>query len=206
MKYFKYLILTTLFFCSSIFADTQLSSAVQLTRLLNQFTTLKANFTQKTVDINNQVLQTSNGNVMLQRPGHFRWETLQPSHQIVTTNGNTIWVYDVDLKQATKESLKHIPVNPAKLLSGHVAVLLKQFTIHLIPHQNIMVFQLIPKKPNKEFCSLALAFSHEKLISMQIENSLKETTTFDFSDLELNTSLSPTVFEFSAPAGVDVLS
>ena len=123
MKHPKYLILITLLFCTSILADTQLSSAVQLTRLLNQFTTLKANFTQKTVDINNQVLQKSNGNVMLQRPGHFRWETLAPSHQIVTTNGNTLWVYDVDLKQATKESLKHIPVNPAKLLSGHVAVL-----------------------------------------------------------------------------------
>src|SRR3990167_1363509 len=188
MRHIKFMLIINLFLCHTILADT-LSSADQLTRLLDQFTTLQAQFTQTTTDLNQNVLQMSRGNVMLERPGRFRWDTLQPSHQIVITNGNVLWIYDVDLKQATKQSIENMPMNPAKLLSGHVATLLKQFSIHMIPHQNIMVFQLIPKKPNRAFRSIALAFSHEKLQSRQIENTMEQTTRFNFSNVRLNDSL-----------------
>ena len=198
------MLIINLFLCHTILADT-LSSADQLTRLLDQFTTLQAQFTQTTTDLNQNVLQMSRGNVMLERPGRFRWDTLQPSHQIVITNGNVLWIYDVDLKQATKQSIENMPMNPAKLLSGHVATLLKQFSIHMIPHQNIMVFQLIPKKPNRAFRSIALAFSHEKLQSMQIENTMEQTTRFNFSNVRLNDSLPASAFYFIVPSGVNVL-
>lgn len=204
MKRLAYFILIFCFFCTTLFADTQPVSA-QLVALLNQFITLKANFTQTTVDLNQQILQNSNGTVILKRPGHFRWETMKPTHQIVITNDNTVWIYDVDLKQATKQSLQNLPINPATLLSGHIDTLLKQFTVHLIPHHNIMVFQLMPKTPNNAFRSVALVFANSKLKSMHIENNMGQTTVFDFSNVIFNSVLSADLFHFSAPQGVDVL-
>ncbi|MCX7121309.1 MAG: outer membrane lipoprotein chaperone LolA [Gammaproteobacteria bacterium] len=204
MRHIKLIFIITLFFCRAIFADN-ISSADQLAHLLDQFTTLQAQFTQTTTDPNQRVLQSSHGTLMLQRPGHFRWETVQPSHQIVITDDNTVWIYDVDLQQATKQSLKNMPINPATLLSGHVDSLLKQFTVHMVPHHGMLVFQLIPLKPNRTFLSVALAFSDEKLKSMQIENVMQQTTTFHFSNVVLNDPIHANLFRFTVPAGVDVL-
>jgi len=206
MNYFKRTIFFILICTSiSIFAQSPISAASKLADLLNQFTTFEANFTQTTTDTQQQVMQRSNGRMMMERPGHFRWETQSPSHQIVITSGKKLWVYDVDLKQATEQSITNSPINPAKLLSGNTDDLLKQFTVHMIPHHNLIVFQLIPKQTNQQFRSVAMAFAHDKLQSMQIQNNSEQTTTFNFSDVKLNAQLSPDLFEFKATSGVDVL-
>jgi outer membrane lipoprotein carrier protein len=206
MKYLKRsVVLLTLLICTSIFAQTPISATEKLGELLNQFTTFEANFTQTTTDTQQHIVQRSHGRMMMDRPGHFRWETQSPSHQIIITNGKKLWVYDVDLKQATEQSVANSPVNPAKLLSGNTAELLQQFTVHLVPHRSLTVFQLIPKKANQQFRSVAMVFSHNQLQQMQIENNAEQTTTFNFSDIKLNAHLSPELFEFKAGAGVDVL-
>lgn len=198
-------LLFILFFCAFAFADQPLSAVGQLTELLNQFTTFKANFTQKTVDMNQETLQYSSGVVMIERPGRFRWETLKPAHQIVITNGKKLWMYDVELQQVTEQSIANNPMNPATLLSGDADQLVRQFFVRMIPHGNIFNFQLIPKKSNQQFKSIGLAFSHEKLISMRITNHMQQTTIFDFSRIALNKHLSSSLFEFVPPRGVDVL-
>ncbi len=204
MRYLKSIIIFTLF-SSSIFASSQQTPAQNLSNLLNQFTTLQAQFTQKTTSAHNTLLQHSNGTVMIKRPGQFRFETLKPEHQIVITNGNDLWVYDVALKQATKQSLQNSPMNPATLLSGNVNTLLQQFTVRFNQHSDLSVFQLIPKKNHQQFRSIIIAFSHEKLSSIQIQNNLNQTTQFTFSHIKLNAHLSPSLFYFNAPSGVDVL-
>lgn len=191
-------------FLQTTFAAHQ-TAALQLTQLLNGFSTFQAQFTQTTTDLNQQVMQQSSGTMMIMRPGHFRWETKIPTHQIVITNGKILWVYDVDLKQATKQSIQNSPINPAKLLSGDVATLMKQFSVHLIPHKNSIVFQLIPKKPMREFRSVAIAFQHHELHSMQIQNALEQTNAFVFTHVVINKPLSPDLFKFIPPQGVDVM-
>lgn len=206
MKQLKILfLLFTLFFCVSIFADTPMSAAGKLSELLNQFSTFQSNFMQKTVNLNQETLQYSSGIVMIERPGCFRWETLKPAHQIVITNGKKLWIYDVGLQQVTEQSIANNSMSPAKLLSGDADQLLQQFFVRMIPHGNILNFQLIPKKHNRQFKMIGLTFSHEKLISMQIENNMQQTTIFDFSRIVLNKRLSSSLFEFTAPRGVDVL-
>src|SRR3990167_7309636 len=94
--------LLILFFSRSLFAATPAS---QLSQYLNHFTTFQADFNQNTVSQSHRAMQSSNGKMMLMRPGRFRWDTQNPSHQIVVTNGKTLWIYDIDLKQVTKQSL-----------------------------------------------------------------------------------------------------
>ena len=152
-----------------------------------------------------QILQKSNGYVMLKRPGQFRWETKKPMHQVIITNGKKLWVYDFDLKQATEQSVEHDQMNPAKFLSGNVHDMLEQFNVVMIPHHGILVFQLTPKKLNQSFRTIGIAFRYEKLISMQIQENSEQSTRFDFFDSKLNPHLPDSLFEFTAPAGVDVL-
>ena len=206
MKYFKSIFLFLfILFSAPTFAAQQQTAALELTQLLNGFSTFQAQFTQTTSDVTHQVLQQSSGTMMLMRPGRFRWETQNPTHQIVITDGKTLWIYDADLKQATKQSIQNSPINPAKLLSGDVSTLMKQFDVHMIPHQSVSVFQLIPKKPSPQFRSVAISFQHHELHSMQIQNTMEQTNTFVFSHVVVNKSLSADLFKFSAPHGVDVM-
>ncbi len=199
------LILICLLTSVSIVAAQKPSAANQLEGLLNTFTTLQAQFTQITQDQQHNIVQQTQGSVMLMRPGRFRWETTKPMHQIVIANGNTLWVYDVDLQQATKQIMKHNAIDPAILLSGNVNDLLQQFTVTMIPHHGVTVFQLTPKKPNPAFHSVAVAFRDDTLSSMQIYNNLNQTSIFDFTDVTLNAHLSPDLFHFTPPKNVSVL-
>lgn len=192
-------------FSAANFAAEKSTQALQLAHLLDSMHSLEANFSEVTIDSNQVLLQKSEGEVMLKRPGKFRWETKNPTHQIVLTNGNTLWVYDVDLAQVTRQSLNNLPTNPAQFLSGDVDTLLKKFSVRIIPHKQILVFQLIPKQKNKQFTSVVFSFQHDELHSMQIETTLNQVSTFTFSNIKMNPSLPDSLFNFKAPKGVDVL-
>lgn len=203
MKQLK-LFFLCLLLSTSIFASTP-SAPHKLAELLNRFTTFQANFTQVTRDAHQQIMQKSAGKMMLMRPGKFRFETQKPNHQIVITNGNTLWVYDVDLQQATEQSIQNTPMNPAKLLSGNVDDLLKQFQVSMHSHQNNITFILMPLKSDPAFRSATIVFHHNTLYRMQIQTNVEQTSTFDFSKITVNKTLPADLFEFHAPKGVDVL-
>src|SRR3990167_3241057 len=202
LKHF-FFIFPLLFFSSIVFAVPL--PAETLTALLNCFHTYQADFSQTTTSNHHRVLQKSSGVMMLMRPNHFRWETKTPDHQIVITNGKIVWIYDVDLQQVTKQSVENTPTNPAELLSGNTAQLLRQFDVQLMQGANQQIFLLIPKTPNQTFQSVRIIFKNKKLTQMQIQNSLSQTSTFIFSHIVINPVFSPTLFSFTAPKNVDVL-
>ncbi|MDP1574125.1 MAG: outer membrane lipoprotein chaperone LolA [Coxiellaceae bacterium] len=201
----KLMLFFLLLFSTPLFPATQSTAANQLAKLLNNFTTLAANFSEVTADDSQRVLQKSKGVMMLMKPNYFRFETEKPTHQIVITDGKVLWVYDVDLKQATRQEIQNLPINPAKILSGDVNNFLQKFNVQLMPHQNRLVFQLIPKKQSQAFRSVVLVFRHQELESMQVTASLGQVSTFNFSHLVMNPRLSRAIFHFSPPTGVDIL-
>jgi outer membrane lipoprotein carrier protein len=203
---FRQLCLSSLVvFSLPVFASTQQNAAAELTQHLNQFSTFQAHFSQVTTDAHNQLIQKSSGDVMLARPGRFRWQIKKPIRQLIITNGKTLWIYDADLRQATKQSVSHAPLNPAKLLSGDAAALVKQFTVRSVSRGDALTFQLTPKKESPQFRSIAISFEDSQLDSMKILNSLQQTNTFRFSNVVVNKSLPASLFEFTPPTDVDVM-
>lgn len=182
------------------------TSATALAQYLNHFTTFQATFNQHTFGHHHEMLQNSQGTVALIRPGRFRWDTHSPSHQIVVTNGKLLWIYDIDLKQVTKQSLAQSGVDPAQLLSGRVHYLLAQFNVHILKKTNQSIaFQLIPKKNSQQFKSVVMIFENKKLSELDVMNSLNQTTIFKFSNIILNAPLNANLFNFKIPQGVDEL-
>ena len=201
----KLILLIMLLLSTTLFASAPITPAAELAKLLNSFSTLAANFSEVTTDASRQVLQKSKGLMMIMKPNYFRFETEKPTHQIVITDGKILWVYDVDLKQATRQKIENLPINPAKILSGNVSNLLQKFTVHVRPDQDMLTFQLTPKKPSQAFQSVLLVFHHQELESMQVRASLGQVSTFNFSHLVMNPRLSRALFHFKPPVGVDIL-
>ncbi|MCH9770329.1 MAG: outer membrane lipoprotein chaperone LolA [Gammaproteobacteria bacterium] len=192
-------LLLLIFFGSALAA----SAEANLSQLLQGYNSYYAKFTQLTYNNSGQLFNRSNGQVWLLRPGKFRWETLSPSHQILITNGKTLWIYDVDLSQATQRPLTRSgQFSPAQLLTGDAKALAQHFSVN---YKNGW-YILTPKDKGFNVKRIQLQFQKNKLAALQFSSNLGQTSKFEFTGIQLNPNLKPNFFNFKAPAGVDILN
>jgi len=90
----------------------------RLTDFTESLKSFSANFVQTVYDANDTQIQESSGNVLLKRPGRFVWNYIQPAQQIVA-DGQSIWLYDIELEQVTVSPLTEQGAGtPLALLMG----------------------------------------------------------------------------------------
>lgn len=182
------------------------TATAQLTVLLNKYTTFKARFVQTTYGRRNRVTGRSYGKVMLKRPGKFRWETYKPLRQTIVASRGVLWIYDISLMQATKQKMSSRGgVDPAMLLTGDVKTVRTEFNISKITRGGLPWFQLLPKHSGNDFRKILLHFSSNRLTKIRVTNNMGQNILFSFSKIVLNPRLSPSLFRFRPPRGVDVL-
>lgn len=207
LRVFKGIIVVGFYFFITV-VSAQASPITRLSLLLNQFKTYRAQFDQEVFSSKKLLLSTSSGNVMMKRPGKFRWETYRPTHQIVLTNGVVLWNYNVDLMQATAHIVKGaVGFNAAMLLTGDTEKLLHQFQVTQLPSpKHGMLFQLTPMKSNHSFVWVKLVFDqNQQLRQLQLLNNLDQLVIFSFYKIKINSPINDAQFTFKPPAGVDVV-
>lgn len=179
-----------------------LVAAKRLNKLLTNTKSMTANFTQTTKGASSG---TFKGSMSVQRPNNFRWETKSPSEQLIVANGNSMWIYDKDLEQATKQGVDtQVGNTPALLLSGDPSKIDKNFKITQ-PYANKNYYVLYPKSGDASFKSLSMSFNGGKPVMMVLNDTLGQTTSIKFSGIKMNPSISSSQFKFTPPQGVDVI-
>jgi len=180
-----------------------LVAAKRLNKLLTNTKSMTANFTQTTKGATNG---TFKGSMSVQRPNNFRWETKSPSEQLIVANGSSMWIYDKDLEQATKQGVdSQVGNTPALLLSGDPSKIDKNFKITQ-PYENKNYYVLYPKSGDASFKNLSVSFSGGKPVMMVLNDTLGQTTSIKFNSIKLNPSISSNQFKFTPPKGVDVIN
>lgn len=201
-------------------AATQAQATKNLNDLLTKLNSLQANFnqttkatatakalpTQKQNGLKSTHLgQTFSGVMQVKRQGLFRWETTSPMKQLIVTSGKTVWIYDPDLQQATRQTLDEQMSNtPALLLSGNSAQIMKSYKVTQ-PNNAVPYFVLYPRAKDGVFESLAIRFENNMPLQMVLSDSLGQQTTVNFTDAKLNPAIANSQFEFVPPKGVDVI-
>ena len=184
------------------------NDAVTLTDLLQGTKTLKANFTQQTVDGRGKKTQNAHGRMALERPGKFRWEITKPIPQLIIANNNTLWVYDPDLEQVTIRNMKFSAGEaPALLLSHDNASIEEGFKVTTLPSKqvNMQLFLLSPKKSDNMFERIEIGFLNKELKQMRLRDHLGNSTSIQFSNNQNNIAMNASLFTFKAPSRVDVI-
>ncbi|MBO1531193.1 outer membrane lipoprotein chaperone LolA [Psychrobacter sp. F1192] len=180
-----------------------LVAAKRLNKLLDNTKSMTADFTQTTKGARSGTFQ---GSMSVQRPNNFRWETKSPSEQLIVANGNSMWIYDKDLEQATKQGVDaQVGNTPALLLSGDPNKIDKNFKITQ-PYSNKNYYVLYPKSDSASFKSLSMSFNGGKPVMMVLNDTLGQTTSIKFNNIKMNPSISSSQFKFTPPAGVDVIN
>ena len=173
-----------------------------LIQLLNNIHTMQATFNQTVLDTKGKILNRSEGKMSLQRPGQFRWDVIQPNRQLIVTNGQKIWIYDVDLEQVTVRYLTHEAGEaPALLLSNSNTTLTHDFQVQVVND----AYVLMPRDKSSMFEAIQLRFANQHIREMRLQDHLGHVTVIQFNAVVMNSKLSAALFNFKTPAHVDVI-
>lgn len=201
MKLYKWIVLIAV----SVSAQGALaaSALVEFSASMFSFT---AGFTQTVYDSDSVVLQESSGQVALMRPGKFRWNYEQPVRQLIVADGLTLWVFDEDLLQVTRQpQATTLGSAPIGLLSGQRAIETEFSIIDLGTQDGLNWFQLDPNVKDTDFNAVYIALDDAGLHAMELRDNFGQATQIKFTNFKKNVAIPPETLQFEPPAGVDVL-
>ena len=167
---------------------------------------LDGQFTQQVFDARGKQKEASSGRVAVSAPRLFRWEYVKPYPQLIVADGETVWVYDPDLQQASRRP------QGAEEASSPLAILLDQqkldrdFSVtETATVGGIEWLQLTPKQADAAFKTARLGFGKAGLVQMEYEDALGQRTKISFSGWKRNPSFAKGTFVSVPAKGVDVI-
>lgn len=198
---FRRLILAAAFLLS---VPAQAQSLAQLKDYYRSVESLSGEFVQTTRGESDEVIETSSGTLLIQRPDRFRWFYKEPFEQLIVADGDKLWVHDIDLEQVTVRPLDEVlGMGPALLLSGSYQSLEESFQIE---EEGDGWLTLIPKQSDWDFQSIRVKMDQGLPKVIEVDSGLGQATRLELKDLELNPRTDPRQFRFTPPAGVDVIA
>ncbi len=184
------------------------SKADDVDALLEQLAkieTLAADFTQERRDAQGRVKRESTGTFVLRRPGQFFWRYETPYVQELIANDDKLWVYEPDLRQASRSPLSATEGAPIAILTGQRPVDEVFRVRHLESEGGLNWFALRPLDEQGDFREVLLGVDEQGIREMRFIDQLDQTTRVSFESRRFNQSVDESAFEFEPPDGVDVV-
>ena len=157
--------------------------------------------------------KTQTGTFEFQRPGKFRFDYSKPFEQTIVADGQTLWLYDVDLNQVTARKQDQVlGSTPAAIIAAapDLKALERDFALTEEPDaQGQQWVKAMPKARDGQLQSIRLGFkiggSGAELSTLEIADSFGQRSVLTFSGVEVNAAVPAARFQFKPPAGADVL-
>ena len=150
--------------------------------------------------------------LVIEQRGNFRIPSLCFTHnkkgrpQLVVSDGQQVYVYDIDFEVVTVQPLdQRLSHTPALLLSGQAKEVSANFIIEHEVAEEVDYFYLKPRSADTLFEQLRLVFVDKQLREMHLDDSLGQQTSIGFSSMRINPLFSDDEFQFEIPEGVDVV-
>jgi outer membrane lipoprotein carrier protein len=162
-------------------------------------------FSQNVTSTDGARKKTSSGQFEFLRPGRFRFSYTKPFEQLIVADGVKVWIYDADLNQASSRKLAQaLGATPAALLTG--ASLDTDFVLTPQPAKDGLDWALAtPKAKDGPFQSMRVGFKGRDLSAVEIVDSFGQRSLLQFSRFEANVALDAARFNYTPPAGADVI-
>lgn len=178
----------------------------RLHAFLDDVATFRGAFRQEVRDGSGRLVEESAGQVVMQRPGRFRWNYEQPFERVIVADGERVWLYEADLDQVTVRRLGDgLGDTPAALLTGRENVL-ERFRVERSWREGALLkVALTPLSTDADFSTVTLGFDGDRLILLELDDRLGQHTRVEFSDVVLNPPVGADTFTFEVPPGVDVI-
>ena len=165
----------------------------------------RAAFTQVVTSPDGAKKKTSTGNFEFARPDRFRFAYAKPFEQLIVSDGQKVWIWDPDLKQASSRKMAAaLGATPAALLAG--GSLDAEFDLAPLPAKDGLEWaQATPKQKDGMFQSLRVGFRGKDLAAVEIVDSFGQRSLLSFTQWAPNAAIALEQFRFVPPPGADVV-
>ena len=153
--------------------------------------------------------KTSSGSFDFSRPSRFKFVYRKPFEQTIVADGQTLWLYDVDLNQVTSRKQSAVLASsPAALIASapDIKALQADFNLSAAPDKDGLEWVLAsPKAKEGMLQSVRVGFKGPDLAVLEIVDSFGQRSVMSFTGLRINTPIEPAAFQFKPPAGADLI-
>jgi outer membrane lipoprotein carrier protein len=157
--------------------------------------------------------KTSSGTFEFSRPNRFKFVYLKPFEQSIVADGQTLWLYDVDLNQVTaRKQAAALGSTPAAIIAAapDLRALQADFTLQTAPDKDGLQWALAsPKAKDGQLQTIRIGFrvlnQGAELAVLEILDNFGQRSVLSFSQFEVNPRLNANTFEFKPPKGADVM-
>ena len=158
-------------------------------------------------------VKTSTGSFEFQRPNKFKFLYKKPFEQSIVADGQTLWLYDVDLNQVTaRKQSQVLGSTPAALIAAapDLRALQADFTLQAAPDKDgLQWMTATPKAKDGQLQTVKVGFKVQagatELAALEILDSFGQRSVMTFAKVEVNPTLASDSFQFKPPAGADVV-
>lgn len=157
--------------------------------------------------------KTSSGSFEFLRPNRFKFIYKKPFEQSIVSDGETLWLHDVELNQVTARKLAQVlNGTPAAVIAAAADLKALQADFTLVPQPDkggLAWVQATPKTRDGQVQSISVGFKKtdkgSELAVLEILDSFGQRSVMTFSQFEVNPALTAAGFQFKPPAGADVI-
>ena len=154
-------------------------------------------------------VKTSSGTFEFLRPARFKFVYRKPFEQTIVADGQTLWLYDVDLNQVTaRKQAQVLGSTPAALIASapDLQALRSDFTLTDAPERDGLQWVLAtPRAKDNPLQSISVGLRGAELVALEILDSFGQRSVLTFSGFQANPVLPGKTFEFKPPVGADVI-
>ena len=153
--------------------------------------------------------KSSGGSFEFARPNRFRFIYRKPFEQTIVADGQTLWLYDVDLNQVTaRKQAQALGATPAALIAsaGDLRTLQNDFVLADAPDRDGLQWVLAtPKARDGQLQSVRVGFRGRELAVLEMLDSFGQRSVLTFNAFQSNVALDAASFQFKPPAGADII-
>jgi len=179
--------------------------SLNINEYLNEIHSLQASFKQSIFSPANNVIDYTEGSVLLKKPGNLMWQFTVPSLKRIIVRNQKISTYDANLNQVVivpfsdryQSSLANILLNNDSLMSYY------QITSET-SNNNVYSVILAQKENNNLFTKMKITIVEMLFSEIKLWDASGQSIAIIFDDVILNAPLADSSFEFSIPKGADV--
>ncbi|MFZ1890433.1 MAG: outer membrane lipoprotein chaperone LolA [Candidatus Binataceae bacterium] len=167
-----------------------------------------AKFTERIAAVGAPV-RTREGTVAFSKPGRMRWDFESPNKELLVSNGQTLFSYDPGLNQVVETPLKDALRAPGAteflLGAGNIRKDFIASAPKSPPSDGLTYVTLIPRQGGNTI-ELGIEPKSGDVRRIEITDQLGNKTSLEFSDLQDNVEITDSEFDFTPPAGADIVS
>ena len=153
--------------------------------------------------------KTSSGVFEFARPGRFRFVYKKPFEQTIVADGQTLWLYDVDLNQVTSRAqAQALGSTPAALIASaaDLKALQTDFVLKADADSEGLEWVLAtPKAKDSALQTVRVGFKTGELAVLEIVDSFGQKSSLRFNAFKANAAVEAGAFQFTPPKGADVI-